>query len=63
MAIHVTAIDRGRLVGNTSKTFDTATGWVVDDNGRLHVTETGNGNVATYNAGEWVSAERDEETK
>lgn len=35
-----------------------ATSWHVDDSGRLHVTEVGNGNHATYHANAWLSVER-----
>ena len=55
MSIHV-------VTKESSGTHRDATGWVVDDHGYLHVTKQGNGNVATYHAGAWISVERYEVT-
>lgn len=52
MAIHVTTTN---LIGAT---FDDATGWHIDEAGYLHVTKTGHGNVASFHASAWVSAEK-----
>lgn len=56
MTIHVTTTH------DLGQSFPAATGWHVDDDGRLHVTQTGQGNVATFHAAAWVSAERVTET-
>lgn len=54
MSIHVSTSDTSIPV----RSFTDATGWHVDDDGRLHVTKSGGGNVATFHAGAWASVER-----
>jgi hypothetical protein len=58
MSIHVTANDL-----NPRRFFPEATGWHVDEEGRLHVTKTGAGNLATFHASAWRSVERVENAK
>lgn len=38
--------------------FTDANGWHVDDDGRLHITKSGGGNIATYHASAWATVER-----
>lgn len=54
MAIRVTVTSPDIPDGN----FVDATGWHVDDEGHLHITKSGGGNVATYHATAWATVER-----
>jgi hypothetical protein len=43
--------------------FPGATGYHVDDAGRLHVIKAGDGNIATFHAAAWQFVERVEDAK
>ncbi|MCO4257398.1 hypothetical protein [Pseudarthrobacter cellobiosi] len=54
MTIHVSPTNASIPV----RSFTEATGWHVDDDGRLHVTKSGGGNIATFHPTAWATVER-----
>lgn len=59
MAIHVGTNDAHM----SSQLFPNATGYHVDEVGRLHIKKEGDGNIATFHASAWQFVERVEDTK
>lgn len=47
----------------SSQFFPGATGYHVDEHGRLHVKKDGDGNIATFHASAWEFVERVEDGK